>query len=50
MLVQKAGLPGAKPPELFAKGGYYMERIIKLVKALTELIRALADLIRLFKR
>ena len=49
MLVQKAGLPGAKPPELLAKGGDYVERIIKLVKALTELIRALADLIRLFK-
>ena len=48
MLVQKAGLPRV-PPELFAKGGDYVERIIKLVKALTELIRAIADLIRLFK-
>ena len=48
MLIQKAGLPGAKPPELLAKGGDYVERIIKLVKALTELVRAITDLVRIF--
>ncbi len=31
------------------KGGDSMERIIKLVKALTELARAIAKIIRLFK-
>ena len=38
-----------KSPEYRVKGGDNVERIIKLVKALTELIRAITDLIRIFK-
>ena len=34
---------------LLAKGGDNVERITKLVKALTELLRVIADIIRLFK-
>ena len=32
-----------------AKGGDSVERIIKLVKAITDLIRAITELIRIFK-
>ena len=38
-----------KSPEFWVKGGDNVERIIKLVKALTELLRAITDLIRIFK-
>ncbi len=38
-----------KSPEYRVKGGDNVERIIKLVKALTELLRVIAEIIRLFK-
>ena len=38
-----------KSPEYRVKGGDNVERIIKLVKAITDLIRAITDLIRIFK-
>ena len=47
----KCGSQGITPksPEYRVKGGDNVERIIKLVKAVTDLIRAITDLIRIFK-
>ena len=46
-----AATEGTPPssPEYWVKGGENVERIIRLVKAVTELLRVIAEIIRLFK-